>query len=99
MKTHGTSSEHLSDADLRTFLGAAAQSVFEAVVLGLDDYEITFAVGTLQRFADELARRAAERGDTRVYHDLELDAPRALGQALDLMRGRAAAREAQEATR
>lgn len=57
MKTIGTHVEVLTDADLRTYIGALALDVYEAVLIDMGNYEVAFAVGTLERFTAELQRR------------------------------------------
>lgn len=57
MKTHGTNTDRLSDADLRTYIASAALDVYEAILQGYSAYDVHFAQGTLARFTDELLHR------------------------------------------
>lgn len=58
MKTIGTGSlTELSNADLRTYIAALALDVYEAVILQLPDFDLAFALGTLDRYKAELERR------------------------------------------
>ncbi len=67
MRTISTDTTHLSDADLRTYIASAALDVYEALLQGYEAYDIAFAAGTLQRFADALlAREPASVAEGRV---------------------------------
>jgi hypothetical protein len=63
MKTTGTNTEGLSDADLRTHIASAALDVYEAILQGFAPYEVWFAQETLGQFTDELLHRSG--GDRR----------------------------------
>jgi hypothetical protein len=64
MKTIGTGNlTTLTDADLRTYIGALALDVYEAVIMQLEDFDLSFALGTVGRYQAELDRRIAERED------------------------------------
>lgn len=57
MKTHGTKTDGLSDADLRTYIASAALDVYEAILQGFPAYDVHFAAGTLETLTRELQRR------------------------------------------
>lgn len=58
MKTIGTGNlTALTTADLRSYIGALSLDVYEAIVLDLPDFDVAFALGTLDRFRVELERR------------------------------------------
>lgn len=57
MKTHGTNTEGLSDADLRSYIASAALDVYEAILQGLPAYDVHFAAGTLEALTRELQHR------------------------------------------
>lgn len=57
MKTTGTNTEGLSDADLRTHIASAALDVYEAILQGYRAYDVHFAAGTLEALTDELLHR------------------------------------------
>lgn len=72
MKTRGTADLHrLSDNELRHLIVNAALDIHEASLYGLVEFQ--FAIGTFDRFREELLRREREPAEEFIQERIVFD--------------------------